>query len=427
MSAPVAYIRRSSADAGSPGDISRDVQESAIRELAARDGHNGDVRIFVDWARSADEEKIGKRTEYAAMLAEVEGGRVSTIYAYALDRLQRSVIQTSKLVKACEAHGVRIVTQREGEVRHDTPDEWLRFTTLATFAEFELRTIKKRAQAAIQRRAARGDALGKPPYGYQFGRDDTKRVILLPDPQQPLQPVLDAFNEAGSFNGAARLLNERGMPAPRGGKWAGNVVNNIVRRERPGLVPRHRSEARVAPRGTHLFSRLLRCSCGRMLTPRVNRKQVTKYGTYGPYIGYQCYAGRHDPDHPRPYMVSERLILDWAIVEAARFRAPDRVMIGKVDAAKRAALDAERERIGWAVVRGAIPQAAGDARLDEIDAELDALADVEAVMDVPSIDWQRTPPHAINAVLRALWDYVQLGDGMRPVRAAWRLPPEYIA
>lgn len=427
MSTPVAYIRRSSADAGSPGDISRDVQEAAIRELAARDGHNGDVRIFVDWARSADEEKIGKRTEYAAMLAEVEAGRVSTIYAYALDRLQRSVIQTAKLVKACEAHGVRIVTQREGEVRHDTPDEWLRFTTLATFAEFELRTIKKRAQAAMQRRTARGDALGKPAYGYQFGRDDMQRVILVPDPLQPLQPVLDAFTEAGSFNGAAKLLNQRGIPAARGGKWAGNIVNKIVRRERPGLVPRSRSEARVAPRGTHLFSRLLRCSCGRMLTPRVNRKQVTKYGTYGPYTGYQCYAGRHDPDHPRPYMIAEPIVREWAEQEAARFRAPDRVKVGKVDAAKRAALDAERERIGWAVVRGAIPQAAGDARLDEIDAELEALADVEAVMHVPAIDWERTPAHAVNGVLRALWEYVELGPDMRPVRAVWRLPPEYVA
>src|SRR5579859_21020 len=41
---PVAYVRRSTADSGSPGDVSRSVQEEAIRELAHREGANGEVR-----------------------------------------------------------------------------------------------------------------------------------------------------------------------------------------------------------------------------------------------------------------------------------------------------------------------------------------------------------------------------------------------
>jgi DNA invertase Pin-like site-specific DNA recombinase len=425
MGRPVAYLRRSAADVGSPGDISRDVQEHAIRELARRDGHNGDVTLYIDWARSADEEKEAKRTEFRAMLTAIERGEVSTLYAYALDRLHRSVSSTAKLVKACEAHGVRIVTQREGEVRHDTPDEWLRFTTLATFAEYELRVIKKRSQAAIERRTARGDALGKPPYGYRFGRDDTGRVILLPDPQQPLQPVLDAFNEAGSFNGAAKVLNERGVPAPRGGKWAGNVVNRVIRRERPGLVPRHRSEARVSPRGTHLFSRLLRCSCGRMMTPRQNRRVVTKYGTYGPYVGYQCYEGRHDPKHPRPYMVSERVILEWAKEEAARFDPGDGVE-RQVDHGERARLEAARERLGWAVADGLLTRDAARGQATEIDAQIAALDLAGEVVALKPIQWDRWSPQDVNDVLRTYWEYVQLDGDMRPVKAQWRIPPEWL-
>ncbi|MFI5227124.1 MAG: recombinase family protein, partial [Candidatus Limnocylindrales bacterium] len=78
---PVAYIRRSYADANSTGDVSREVQESAIRELAHRDGHNGDVEVFVDWGKSASEAKSASRSKYAAMLAAVEDGKVSTVYA----------------------------------------------------------------------------------------------------------------------------------------------------------------------------------------------------------------------------------------------------------------------------------------------------------------------------------------------------------
>ena len=107
MSTAVAYLRRSHADVGSPGDVSRAVQEAAVRDLAHADGHKGDLRYYVDWARSADEEKVAKRTEYAAMLRAVEAGEVDTIYAYALDRLARSVGMTGKLLAAARDRGGR--------------------------------------------------------------------------------------------------------------------------------------------------------------------------------------------------------------------------------------------------------------------------------------------------------------------------------
>jgi hypothetical protein len=75
---PVAYIRRTTADAGNPGDVSREVQESAIRSLAHKDGFNGSVRYFVDWTRSADEEKTARCTAYAELLREIEAGRVGS-------------------------------------------------------------------------------------------------------------------------------------------------------------------------------------------------------------------------------------------------------------------------------------------------------------------------------------------------------------
>jgi hypothetical protein len=60
---PVAYLRRRSADANAPGDVSRQVQEEAVRGVAHKDGHNGDLRMFVDWSKSASEQKTAHRTE----------------------------------------------------------------------------------------------------------------------------------------------------------------------------------------------------------------------------------------------------------------------------------------------------------------------------------------------------------------------------
>ena len=421
MSNAVAYLRRSHADAGSPGDVSRAVQEAAVRELAQSEGHNGDVRYYVDWARSADEEKAAKRTEYAAMLRAVEAGEVDTIYAYALDRRARSVGMTGKLLGAARDRGVRIVTHREGDLSDDgNPSKWLHTMMVSTFSEYELRTIKKRAEATIIRRRQRGDVFGRPPFGYARERDADGRVVWVRDPSQPIEPVLEAFREAGTFGSAAKLLNQRGFPAPRGGSWAGNVVNRIVRREAPELAPIRRGEKRVAPRGSHVFSRLLRCPCGQLMTPRTT-SHTTKYGSYGPYVSYQCHRGRYDPRHPRPYMVGESAILSWAKAEAARLVTPDAVQLAEDDAGQRAELAEDRRRAGVAYAARALSDDEFNAAIAHIDDALNRLEDRAAAPAIPPVDWSWDRPE-LNAVLRAMWSHIELDADLRPVRAIWRVP-----
>lgn len=94
---PAGYIRRSSADATDTGDASREAQEQAIRELARRDGHNGDLRILVDWDRSADPDKESRRAGFLALLSAIEGGELSAVYAASLDRLYRSLRTFTRL------------------------------------------------------------------------------------------------------------------------------------------------------------------------------------------------------------------------------------------------------------------------------------------------------------------------------------------
>jgi hypothetical protein len=43
------------------------------------------------------------------------------------------------------------------------------------------------------------------------------------------------------------------------------------------------------------------------------------------------------------------------------------------------------------------------------------------------IDWAAWDAASINKVLRTYWLKVELGSDLRPVRAEWRLPAEYLA
>jgi len=119
---PIAYLRRSSADSTDPGDISREAQETAVRELARRDGHNGELRIPADWGRSADDTKEGRRTGYLSMLAAIDRGECDVVYAASLDRLYRSMRTFVRLTDAAKANGTRIVTLPEGVLGGDGAD-----------------------------------------------------------------------------------------------------------------------------------------------------------------------------------------------------------------------------------------------------------------------------------------------------------------
>ena len=408
MTVPVAYIRRSSrASKAADGEISLAAQESAVRDLAARDGYNGDLVIFTDAGRSGDEAKLGKRSEYAKMLGMIERGETSAVYAYSLDRLHRSVIATTRLVRAAEERGVRIVTSREGEVRNDSPDEWLRWTILATFGDYELQVSKARARGRSDAQRARGDYLGVTPFGYQ--RTDGK---LAPNPAEDIGAVHAAYDEAGSFLGAAQLLNERKVPSRRG-KWADQTIARILRRE--GLVPEG-GDGRPRNHVPHYLYRLLKCPhCDTLLTPQ------RKHGR-AEWTVYLCGNARRDKAHPRPYAVAESKLLDWIKAEAARFRVPERVALGD-PSVRRDELEEDRRLAGIALRARAMPEDEFAATIARLDAELDALGAAESVVNVPqAIDWETWDREAVSGVLRSIWEYIQLDPDMRPVEAVWRVP-----
>ena len=57
---------------------------------------------------------------------------------------------------------------------------------------------------------------------------------------------------------------------------------------------------------------------------------------------------------------------------------------------------------------------------------LDREAAAAAVAMIPAIDWT-WPSERLNVVLRALWERVELGPDMRPLRAEWLVPEWRVA
>jgi hypothetical protein len=260
--------------------------------------------------------------------------------------------------------------------------------------------------------------------------------------------VVKAFDEAGTYNGAARTLNAAGVKTrKRGAIWRAHVVRDVIAREAPERLPRRGERGRR--RGAKfMFARLLKCHCGHFLSPSSNEGAR--------YRGYSCPKGHADATHARPYYTSELRILPWVKEELRHWSAPVTVVEGdgEPNALHTAELAGRRERVIDNYEDGLITRAQRDEKLTAIADQLEQLeaaarlsgqttfirwaptvtsgplvggnwGSAEGGDEVstiePSIDWDENP-EVINQGLRALLRYVELGEDMRPVRAEWVNP-----
>ena len=249
-------------------------------------------------------------------------------------------------------------------------------------------------------RRARGDRIGHPFYGEQAGED--------------ADAVVAAFREAGSVQGAARLLNARGIPTRSGQPWGSTTIRGLLARTgvRPTLV---RPGAKAA--APFMFYGLLHCHCGHVLTGSRYRN-----GSDPGYTAYKCHFRHTVPGHGLG-AVPEKRLLPWAKEEAARLAIPiDTIAVQTQDEVRRAALAAKRDRWLEQYAEGIASKAERDAGLRAVTAELEALDNRVAVVQVPpAVDWS-WDAKSLNAVLSTLWSEIRLDDALRPIEARWRVP-----
>jgi DNA invertase Pin-like site-specific DNA recombinase len=401
----IAYLRRSRVDEARAGAISFEAQEAAVRLQAKRWGFD-DVELVVDWGRSGGRGKESRRAGYMKLRDLIEAGQVTDVFSYDLARLTRSLTEWTRLADLATDRGVRIHLVKEGDFDFSTASGEMLANILASVAQAVRRWASERSKETITALRARGDSIGRKRYGSRPGED--------------LDFVTSAYREAGSFLGAARLLNERQVANLKRKTWTPSAVAWILRQQAPELVHARPSVTGPARPGRFALSKLVYCHCGRLLTPYSYRN-----GRNPTYTVYRCAGGRADPAHPRPYAVSDAVLLSWAKDEAARLLVPaSAVRVAEERGAERAELDARRLRILDMYEAGHVSREDRDARLTPLYEQLERLdreAGAETLADIPVIDWT-WPPDRLNTVLRAVWERIDVDEELRPVRAEWHVP-----
>jgi len=406
------YLRRSTATSANPGNDSREAQEAAIRRLA---GDN--LTLYVDWGISGSGDG-SKRPEYVRLKADVEAGLIESVAAYSLTRLGRNARELLGFAELCRSHDVTLRTAQESI---DTGSAMGRamLGMMAVMAELELEQGKERSESARQARKVRHEAAGLvvpssiAPYGHRNVTEGGLTRVER-DPSIDLSVIVAAYDEAGSVRQTAVLLNDRGVPAPKGGQWNLTPLRNVLERlasDGQLVLPERNLRQRHSPRASSLLAGLVLCHCGRRMTPNVTRGQL------------YCAAARSHADHGR-MSVTEKALLAVLRPEAEAYvqtiRLEERTA-GDDLAKKRAVIERRQQALD---ARLDVDRITPDAYKEATRALHQELADLHRdvavsrtlrLEQVPS--WSDVP--AMNRHLRRIWTKVQLDPDMAPT-AYWR-------
>jgi hypothetical protein len=256
------------------------------------------------------------------------------------------------------------------------------FQMLAVMNENALRGMTTKSTSVARKRRERGDHMGRAPYGYRHVMKDGVSN-LVPREDEDLAAVVAAFQATGTYNSAAKLLNDpKGEPVPADDgsvigigiglptrlkhkitgaskTWDASTVHHIVLREAPHLVPPVKHRGSPAATTIRRFGRLLRCPHADLHPESPFLTSAAAPGKEGPHqrVRYYCRVARSDATHARPYIVAESKVLPWAKAEllklGGRMERVEKAGEAESPDAKVEALGAQREGIGDAYAAGA--------------------------------------------------------------------------
>lgn len=202
------------------------------------DAQRGAVRRFVgcgELVAEFEEVESGKRSDRPALEAALRECRLlnATLLIAKLDRLSRSVAFLSRLIE--EGADFRAV---------DMPDaNRLMLHVMSAVAQHERELVSQRTRASLKAARDRGVALGGRRGSHRIedhGNAGRLRSIAVRSATAntraaELRGEIASLKNAGvvSFKGLAGALNERSIPAPRGGMWSPGQVKRIVDRSAP--------------------------------------------------------------------------------------------------------------------------------------------------------------------------------------------------
>ncbi len=220
----VAYLRVSTQRQGTSG-LGIQAQQEIIRKYL-----NGSFPIAefieVESGRKSDRPKLHEALELCKKTK-------ATLIVAKMDRLSRNVAFTSQLLDS----GIEIVFCDFPRANR------LVLTIIAAISEYEAGLIRQRTKAALQVKKEKGCQLGKPENLIRnldkaianSRKTNQEKARNNPNNKRALAILKGLVNKTTNYSEMARILNEEGFQASKGGCFTAKQVSLLLKRSH--LVP----------------------------------------------------------------------------------------------------------------------------------------------------------------------------------------------
>ena len=215
-------LSRDDEQAGESNSIQN--QKKYLEEYAHQHGLRN-IRHFYDDGYSGTN---FNRPGFAALLEEVEAGRVETLVVKDLSRLGRNYIEVGRLTEEFfPNHDIRLVAVSDNIDTDEGENELAPIRNL--FNEWYARDISKKRRISNKIKGNAGEPMGQPPYGYVKDPENPKRWIVDEEAAQVVRRIYRMTLEGVGTEQIAAKLEEDGVLTPRA-YWHSKGIN------RPGKV-----------------------------------------------------------------------------------------------------------------------------------------------------------------------------------------------
>lgn len=358
----VIYARISSAE---QSVYSLESQVNECKRFIERLGHEL-IEVYIDDGESA---KDLQRPDIQRLMDDLKKTTFDLVVSWKLDRLTRDTVDGLTLIINLfkKKHNVIFMSATE-DIKTETSDDIMMLTIRLSLAQSEREKIRERTTLGQMARAKTGkrNNMSKP-YGYNIDKD--MRLTVNEEEAEIVRRIYQWYVEGHGRQKIAYMLNDEGIPAPRGKIWfdlgVGLMIGNpthiganhwkrevdpeekriIVHGMHEPIVPMELFESAVNIKGKRkdgsmsqssyefAFSSIIKCGeCGRSYHGRM--KAISQPGTRTK--NYLC-SGRGRSEICYASSISETKLTNLFLSYLANFKlrveVPEKV-VGGIDTAK---------------------------------------------------------------------------------------------
>jgi len=323
-----------------------------------------------------------ERPAFQRLLDDLDAGKIDVVVVYKVDRLSRSLLDFARVMERFGRTDTAFVSVTQNFSTADAIGR-LTLNMLMSFAEFEREMIGERTRDKIAASRRRGKWTGGMlPIGYKA---INKKLVIDELEAVVVREIYELYEQHRSALSVARTINERGRQTKRyrsaagtlksGRRWSKDAVLRILKNPvYAGLIPYgdelyegehdaiidperfkrmkhllsgHGRRSRARGRNPEYILRgLLRCSCGKALTPASTRKGGREYRYYR-CVTQDKHGRKSCPARPLPAEAIETFVVDKVRDVAADPRLVDE-LFGRLQCRieeRREPLKTERRKI----------------------------------------------------------------------------------